>query len=125
MRDGSPNPFSPGNRTVILSKAKDLCTRWQRHRSRRGSEFKSLFQNILDVSPCGSRFYLYPTRSPHHKPLRMNILGEREEKNREPWRPIILVVRVVSCMSDRDHAVSASLSIQTTCGSGFRFRECY
>jgi hypothetical protein len=55
----------------------------------------------------------------------MNILGEGEEKNRELRRPILLIVRVVSCMSDRDHAASASLSIQTTCGSGFRFRECY
>jgi hypothetical protein len=114
MREGSPNPFSPGNRTVILSKTKDLCT-----------ELKSLFQNILDVSPCGSRFYPYPTRSQQHKSLIMNTLGEREEKNRELQRPMILVVRVVSCMSDRDHAVSASPSIQTTCGSRFRFRECY
>ena len=125
MREDSPNPFSPGNRTVILSKAKDLCTRWQRHRSRRGAELKSLFQNILAVSPCGSRFYPDPTRSQHGKSLRMNILGEGEEKNRELRRPILLIVRVVSCMSDRDHAASASLSIQTTCGSGFRFRECY
>ena len=77
MREGSPNPFSPGNRPVILSKAKDLCTRWQRHRSRRGSELKSLFQNILVVSPCGSRFYPESGRYPLPKLLRINTLAER------------------------------------------------
>src|SRR5450631_1653033 len=80
MREGSPNPFSPGNRTVILSKAKDLCTRWQRHRSRRGSELKSLFQNILAVSPCGSRFCPESGRYPLPKLLRINTLAKRTKK---------------------------------------------
>src|ERR1022692_506824 len=80
MPEGSPNPFSPGNRPVILSKAKDLCTRWQRHRSRRGSELKSLFQNILAVSPYGSRFYPESGRYPLPKLLRINTLAERTKK---------------------------------------------
>ncbi len=88
MREGSPNPFSPGNRTVILSKAKDLCTRWQRHRSRRGSELKSLFQNILAVSPCGSRFYPESGRYPLPKLLRINTLAKRTKKYQEGGRAI-------------------------------------
>src|ERR1035437_7776237 len=83
MREGSPSQFSHGNRTVILSKAKDLCTRWQRHRSRRGSELKSLFQNILAVSPCGSRFYPESGRYPLPKLLRINTLAKRTKKYHE------------------------------------------
>ena len=43
-------------------------------------EAKSLFRNILAVSPCGSRFYPDPARSPPRKLLRMNILGGLKKK---------------------------------------------
>jgi hypothetical protein len=41
---------------------------------------KSLFQNILAVSPCGSRFCPYPTLSRARKFLGMRILGKRMKK---------------------------------------------
>ncbi len=43
-------------------------------------EAKSLFWNILDVSPCGSIFYRDHTLSPSSKSLRMNILDEIMKK---------------------------------------------
>jgi len=46
-------------------------------------EGKSLFQKILRVSPCGSRFCTHPARSTPSKSLRMNILEKSKEKK---WR---------------------------------------
>ena len=66
MREGSPNK---------LSIADPLSG------SRTGA--KSLFRNILAVSPCGSIFCLYPALSPTRKLLRMSILGKEDEKNLE------------------------------------------
>ena|SRR6266700_107450 len=64
MRAGPPNQFS----TVDPSTT-----------SR--SEVKSLFQNILRVSPSGSRFCGVPFPSLLCKPFRMNILGNRKKEN--------------------------------------------
>src|SRR5271167_1691544 len=44
------------------------------------SEAKSLFRNILAVSPSGSRFYPDPSIPSTHKPLRMNILADQKKK---------------------------------------------
>src|SRR6266567_3119890 len=41
---------------------------------------KSLFRNILAISPCASRFYLESSRYPLPKSLRINILADRAEK---------------------------------------------
>jgi hypothetical protein len=43
---------------------------------------KSLFQRILPVSPCSSRFWQDRTGSLPHKPLEINILEGRAEKMR-------------------------------------------
>jgi hypothetical protein len=45
------------------------------------SDAKSLFRNILAVSPCGSRFCPDPTLSRARKFLGMRILGEEDRKN--------------------------------------------
>jgi hypothetical protein len=45
------------------------------------SEAKSLFQNILPVSPCGSRFWHDQAGSPSPKPLEINILERHAEKS--------------------------------------------
>jgi hypothetical protein len=42
---------------------------------------KPLFQNILTVSPCGSRFWHDQAGSPSHKLLEMNILERHANKN--------------------------------------------
>ena len=44
------------------------------------SEAKSLFQNILPVSPCGSRFWQDRAGSRSHKPLEINILEIHDGK---------------------------------------------
>jgi hypothetical protein len=41
---------------------------------------KSLFRNILPVSPCGSRFWQDRDPSPSHKPFEIKILEEWGEK---------------------------------------------
>jgi len=41
---------------------------------------KSLFRHILAASPLGSVFWPDSARSATHKPLRMNILADPEEK---------------------------------------------
>ncbi len=45
-------------------------------------EAKSLFQNILPVSPCGTRFWQDRPGSLSHKPLEINILEKHAKKNR-------------------------------------------
>ena len=63
MRESSPNQFSPaGSPRGLLPGA------------------KSLFRNILAVSPCGSRFCPDPLRSKRTKPFRINILRSLTEK---------------------------------------------
>jgi hypothetical protein len=66
MRAGSPNQFST---TDPLSSSQP--------------EHKSLFRNILAVSPYTSIFYPYPARPAPSNFLRMNILGIRRGKNIE------------------------------------------
>jgi hypothetical protein len=63
MREGSLNRFSTTD-------------------PERGTESKrkSLFWNILAVSPCGSRFYADRALSVTHKFLGMNILAKPEKK---------------------------------------------
>jgi hypothetical protein len=63
MREGSPKQFSTADSLNSL---------------RPGA--KSLFQNILAVSPCGSRFCPDPLRSKRTKPFRINILRSLTEK---------------------------------------------
>lgn len=63
MREGSPNKFSTAD---PLSG------------SRTGA--KSLFRNILAISPCDSIFCLHPALSPTRKLPRMSILGKEDEK---------------------------------------------
>ena len=46
----------------------------------RQPDAKSLFRNILAVSPYGSRFYEDPRRSPRCKLLRINILANSTKK---------------------------------------------
>jgi hypothetical protein len=64
MRESSPNSFSTAD-----------------PRTASQSECKSLFQNILAVSPCGSIFCAGSSIPLPHKFLRMNILGNRRKKN--------------------------------------------
>ena len=45
------------------------------------SETKSLFHNILPVSPCDSRFWQDRAGSMPHKPLEINILERHAKKN--------------------------------------------
>src|SRR5450631_2864040 len=63
MRESSPNNFST---SAPLSGSH--------------SQAKSLFRNILAISPCGSIFYPDPTRSIAHNYLRMNTLENRQKK---------------------------------------------
>ena len=63
MRERSPNQFSTAGSPSGL---------------RTGA--KSLFRNILAVSPCGSRFCQDPLRSKLPKSFRINILGIPTEK---------------------------------------------
>src|SRR6266496_4212192 len=63
MRQGSPSNV----RTIVSPTG-----------SQPGS--KSLFQNILDVSPYPSRFYPYPSFPALHKLLRMSILEEQRKE---------------------------------------------
>ncbi len=51
-----------------------------------GSKFgvKSLFHNILDISPCGSRFWQDQPLSLSDKSLEINILEKRAKKTSEP-----------------------------------------
>src|SRR6266571_1084292 len=63
MRQGSPSNV----RTIVSPTG-----------SQPGS--KSLFQNILDVSPYTSRFYPYPSFPAFHKLLRMSILEEQRKE---------------------------------------------
>jgi len=50
-------------------------------------EVKSLFPDILPLSPCGSRFCLDSTRSIQSKFLRIRILPNAKEKNCERYPP--------------------------------------
>jgi hypothetical protein len=50
------------------------------------SEAKSLFQNILPVSPCDSRSWQDRAGSMPHKPLEINILERHAKKNERPVR---------------------------------------
>jgi len=45
-------------------------------------EAKSLFRNILTISPCGSRFYPCPALSNASKSLEINILDDRRKIRR-------------------------------------------
>jgi hypothetical protein len=68
MRESSPNNFSTSGPL-----------------SGSHSQAKSLFRNILAVSPYGSRFCPDPTRPLAHNFLRMNTLDNRQKKI---WRDI-------------------------------------
>ena len=46
-------------------------------------QVKSLLRNILDISPCGSRFYGTHESPRIHKSLEINILRE-SDKNKQP-----------------------------------------
>ena len=63
MRECSPDKFST---TALLSGAQSTA--------------KSLFWNILAISPYGSRFCADSTLYQLHKFLRMNILGKQKKK---------------------------------------------
>ena len=88
MREGSPNQCSSAASLNGLR-----------------PEAKSLFRNILAVSPYGSRFCPDPFRSKRTKPFRINILRTMTEKM---W-------------SDRSHAKSLFWNVLPVsyCGSIF------
>jgi hypothetical protein len=78
-RDPLPALLCKAFRMNILGATKKESRRHQRQNALRTAP-KSLFQKILHVSPCGSRFYGDEAPSPSLKPLRMNILGKQREK---------------------------------------------
>lgn len=82
MRDSSPNTFFT---TDPLSGFR--------------SEAKSLFRNILHVTPYGSGFCLGSALSRPRKFLEMNILGKRIEKNIERYTHtnLTLVAQELGC----------------------------
>jgi hypothetical protein len=52
-----------------------------------GPQVKSLLRNILDISPCVSRFYGTQESPRIHKSLKINILRESEKNKQTPNRP--------------------------------------
>jgi hypothetical protein len=69
-----PDNFQPARLSQIAAATTDL-------RSASKSGAKPLFQNILPVSPCGSRFWHNQALSSSHKSLEINILENRAQKN--------------------------------------------
>jgi len=65
---------------VILSKAKDLCN----CRPSQWPAAKSLFRNILDASPCESRFCEHATGPSHIISNGINILAGKCQTNSLP-----------------------------------------
>jgi hypothetical protein len=88
MREGSPNQFATAGFLNGLR-----------------SGAKSLFRNILAVSPCGSRFCRHPLRQKRTKSFRINILRSLIEKM---W-------------SDRSQAKSLFWNILPVSSCGSRF----
>jgi len=86
MREGSPNQFSAAGFLNGLR-----------------SEAKSLFRNILAVSPCGSRFCRDPLRSRLHKSFIINILrgltGKMWSDRSQPKSLFWNILHVSSCGS--------------------------
>jgi hypothetical protein len=70
-----PAPHSIHGLSPIAAATTDL-------RSASRSEAKSLFQNILPVSPCASRSWHDHAGSLSHKPLEINILERHAKKMR-------------------------------------------
>src|SRR6266496_6356796 len=98
MRAGPPNQFTTANLSTISR-----------------SKIKSLFQNILRVSPCGSIFCRDLLPSLLCKAFRMNTLGTTKKENSRQQRQNSLRTALNSLFQNILHA--------SPCGSRFYEEE--
>lgn len=89
MRESSANPFKTTNRLGAAFLARFLREKASPELVKTQSFFgaKSLFRNILPVSPCDSRFCGDASQPLQDNPLRMNILGESSKRECSPPYP--------------------------------------
>jgi len=110
-RDLSPSLLCQAFIMNILGATKKENSRYQRQNTLQPAP-KSLFQNILHASPCGSRSYEDEAPSPSLKPLRMNTLEKLERKNVEGTHPVRIRQSTPPNSESKSKAGRASASAQ-------------